>query len=73
LVGIENGSLCVPQSYIAGVAAWQLGFSYGRFFGSRFEFSQMPIIDGRGFAEGRWFPAALPRTPHLADSGTSPG
>jgi predicted phosphodiesterase len=55
LYAIENGALAVPQSYVAGVADWQCGFTYSRHWGRRFEPWQMRIIDGRGFAEGQWF------------------
>ncbi len=57
IVGIENGSLCHPQGYVPGVADWQLGWTYTRHWGTRFEPWQARIIDGKAFAEGRWFGA----------------
>lgn len=55
IYGIENGSMCHPQSYVPGVADWQLGWTYTRHWGTRFEPWQARIIDGKAFAEGRWF------------------
>jgi hypothetical protein len=55
LVGVENGSLCLPQHYVPGVADWQLGWSYTRHWGTRFEVWQARVLDGKAFAEGRWF------------------
>lgn len=55
--GYENGSLCVPQSYVPGVAAWQLGFSYGRWWGERYVINQVEIIEGAANVEGEWFRA----------------
>ena len=55
IYGIENGCMALPQHYVAGVADWQLGWTYTRHWGERFEPWQARVIDGRAFAEGRWF------------------
>lgn len=53
--GIENGCMALPQHYVAGVADWQLGWTYTRHWGERFEPWQARVIDGKAFAEGKWF------------------
>lgn len=55
VIGIENGSGCGIQSYNPGFVNQQVGFSYTRHWGQRFEAWQCRVIDGKAYAEGRWW------------------